>query len=100
MYTKSVDIIQENYVDNTLDFDNVIFKKLKYGTVYNIIQVENYCVYIALCQVSGSRTTEHAFFHDRNLNSLGGNLGGIYCGTLIYTQNNTPIRFIQKNRIR
>ena len=49
MYTKSVDIIQENYVDNTLDFDNVMFKKLKYGTVYNILQVENYSVYLSLC---------------------------------------------------
>ena len=43
--------------------------------VYNIHQVENYGVYIDLCQVAGHTKNEHDFFYDINCTTLGDAMG-------------------------
>ena len=41
--------------------------------------------------------TEHDFAYDRNYTTLVGDIGVIYCGTLVDNQNYYPIRSLEKS---
>ena len=60
--TRFINIVQLPCVSSTLKFDNFISNIWKHGTVYNILQIKNNGVCIAICLVSGCTTPEHTFF--------------------------------------
>ena len=83
LFRKFLDIMQPPCVAGALKFENAGFDILKYGTFYNILQVENDSVYIYLCPFSACTTTYHAFLYNNCYTTIVGDIGYIYCGTFI-----------------
>ena len=92
MDTRLINITYPPCVHISLKLEDVSFYILGHGTIYDILQVESYNVYMDICQVAVHTKTEHAFVYDRNHTTFGGDIGCIYFGIFIDDRNYSPIR--------
>ena len=66
-----IKIIKSPCVSSIINFESAVFYILTHGTVYNLLQVENYGEYMSLYQVSRRKTSEYYFVYESNHTALG-----------------------------
>ena len=96
MDKRFIDIKQPPFVSSKIKFDHFIFDILTHVTVYNILQVKKNGACIALCRVSGRKTTGSDFVYESNHNMLVCDNEDIYCGFFFDNRKHAPIIFFEK----
>ena len=93
---KFLELVQSTYIASILKFGDVIFDILRHGTFYNLLQMDQYGLYIDLCLLVRRITTDNYFVYDSCYAPMGGNSGDIYCVTLIDNRTYAPMIILKK----